>query len=163
MKDKFGDKAQLLFTDTDSLMYEVECEDIYQTMSSGRFDWFDMSNFSQDHPKYFFDMQENKAKVGMMKDECAGQPIVEFVGLRPKMYSFTSLEKQPDGTLDLAEKHRAKGIQRVAAARLTHEQYREQLVTPMENYVTNRRLGSRLHNIYGIEVSCDPFNPSLTC
>ena len=162
MKKKFADKARLLFTDTDSLMYEVECEDFYQTMRSGRFDNFDMSNFDQADERYLPDMQRNKAVVGMMKDERAGQPIVEFVGLRPKMYSFTFLEKQPDGTLELTEKHRAKGIQRVAAARLTHQQYRVQLILPHENYVVNRRLGSNLHRIYGIEVSHIPL-PDTSC
>ena len=31
---------------------------------------------------------DNKKVIGKMKDECAGRPILEYVGLRPKMYSI---------------------------------------------------------------------------
>ena len=30
IKNKYGDRAKLLFTDTDSLTYEIEAEDVYQ-------------------------------------------------------------------------------------------------------------------------------------
>ena len=91
-----------------------------------------------------------------MKDEAGGHGIIEFVGLRPKMYSFEAIKLIPDGTFERFEKHRAKGIQRVVAAKFTHEQYKKQLNTPEENFVINRRLGTRLHNIYGIEVTSAP-------
>ena len=61
-----------------------------------------------------------------------------------------------DGTSETVDKHRAKGIQRAAAAKLTHAEYKAQLKLPAENFVINRRLGSRLHKIYGIEVYCKP-------
>src|SRR6266853_1024656 len=32
IKQKYGDKAKLLFTDTDSLCYEIETEDVYADM-----------------------------------------------------------------------------------------------------------------------------------
>ena len=88
-----------------------------------------------------------------MKDEVACNPIAEFVGLRPKMYSFESLKINPDGTTERYDKHRAKGIQRPAAERFLHQQYLDQLRKPTENYALNRRLGCRLHKINGIEVS----------
>ena len=88
-----------------------------------------------------------------MKDEAAGHGIIDFVGLRPLMYSFYAINLIPDGSFERFEKHRAKGMQRVVAAKFTHEQYKKQLETPEENFVIKRRLGTRLHNIYGIEVS----------
>ena len=91
-----------------------------------------------------------------MKDEAGGHGIIEFVGLRPKMDSFEAIKLIPDGTYERFEKHRAKGIQTVVAAMFTHEPYKNQLETPEENFVINRRLGTRLHNIYGIEVSSHP-------
>ena len=33
MKPEYGDKLKLLFTDTDSLCYEIETDDIYADMS----------------------------------------------------------------------------------------------------------------------------------
>ena len=35
----------LLFTDTDSLMYEIETEDVYENFSSNK-EMFDFSNYS---------------------------------------------------------------------------------------------------------------------
>ena len=151
MKAKYGNKARLLFTDTDSLMYEVETDDFYQDMVDNA-ELFDMSNFEVTNPYYKPEFQDNKAVVGLMKDEAAGNPIVEFVGLRLKMYSFKAAKVQADGTSTFFDKHRAKGLQRAAAAKITHEQYLAQLVDPEENFVLNPRIGSRLHKIYGIEV-----------
>ena len=33
IKEKYGDKARLLFTDTDSLTYEIETDDVYKDLS----------------------------------------------------------------------------------------------------------------------------------
>ena len=155
MKKKYGDRAHLLFTDTDSLMYEVETADIYADMVNSR-EMYDLSNYPATHPKYNADFVLNRAKVGLMKDEAAGSIITEFVGLRPKMYSFEIAQTKADGTVETVNKHRAKGIQRAAADKFIHQQYKAQLEHPEENYVANRRLGSRLHRIYGIEVHIPP-------
>jgi len=72
--------------------------------------------------------------------------ILEFVGLRPKMYSY--LIQTEKGVED---KHRAKGIQSAVAKNFRHENYLKELKTPIENFVKNKRIGSKLHNIYSIE------------
>lgn len=43
---------------------------------------FDTSDYKKDHLLY---SDRNKKKVGVMKDETAGVPIREFVGIRSKM------------------------------------------------------------------------------
>jgi hypothetical protein len=48
---KYGDKATLLFTDTDSLCYHVTTDDIYADMAAD-IDLYDTSNFDADHPLY---------------------------------------------------------------------------------------------------------------
>ena len=81
------DKAKLLFTDTDSLMYEIETEDFYKDISGDVKDRFDTSDYPENHPSGI-PTGENKKVLGMMKDEAAGKIIKEFVGLRSKLYSF---------------------------------------------------------------------------
>ena len=152
MKKRYGDKAHLLFTDTDSLMYEIETEDLYADFATAEDNVFDFSNYPPSHSFFKSEFLKNKAQVGLMKDEAAGLIINEFVGLRPKMYSYTTCKVKEDGEIAYGEKHRAKGIQKVAAARFKHSEYLKQLQNPEENYVLNRRLGSKLHRIYGIEV-----------
>ena len=46
---------------------------------------FDNSDYPSNHQ--FFDAT-NKKIIGKFKDEAAGIPITEFVGLRSKMYSY---------------------------------------------------------------------------
>ena len=41
IKSKYGENANLLFTDTDSLTYEIKCEDIYRDMGEDLLERFD--------------------------------------------------------------------------------------------------------------------------
>ena len=45
IKKKYGEKVKLLFTDTDSLEYEIETEDFYKDISPDVDEMFDMSNY----------------------------------------------------------------------------------------------------------------------
>ena len=84
IKSKYEDKAKLLFTDTDSLMYEIETSDAYKDFFSDK-EKFDNSDYPKDSP---FHYMTNKKVIGKFKDEAAGVPITEFVGLKSKMYSY---------------------------------------------------------------------------
>ena len=133
-------------------MYEIATDDVYQDMWAMK-EHFDLA----EHPKTscFYDPQNNKV-VGKMKDEGKGQPILEFVGLRPKIYSFLVATLNEIGAIDVSCKHRCKGIARAASELLKHEDYKKQLDTPVQNYVGNRRLGSELHHLYGNAVRIAP-------
>ena len=84
IKRKYGEKAKSLFSDTDSLCYETETEDAYKDFWNDK-DKFDNSDYKEDCP--FYD-NSNKKVIGKFKDEAAGTPIVEFVGLRSRIYSY---------------------------------------------------------------------------
>ena len=60
------------------MTYEIEAKDVYKDFSKDR-DMFDNSDYDKNF-KYYFD--NNKKVIGKMKDEAAGVPITEFVGLR---------------------------------------------------------------------------------
>ena len=81
IKNKYGNNSRLLFTDTDSLMYEIKTEDVYEDFSNDK-EMFDFSNYST-KSKYYDN--SNKLVVGKMKDETAGVAIEEFGGLKPVM------------------------------------------------------------------------------
>ena len=76
--------AELLFTDTDSLTYQIKskdvCEDIFKHKHL-----FDSSNYPKNSK--FFD-PTNKKVIGKMKDVKEGKISDEFVGLKSKMYSI---------------------------------------------------------------------------
>ena len=84
IKKKYNNKAKLLFTDTDSLTYEIETENVYEDFWNDK-DKFDNSGYPKNSP-YFNDT--NKKVIGKFKDEAAGVPINEFIGLRSKLYSY---------------------------------------------------------------------------
>ena len=84
MKPKYDDKIKLLFTDTDSLCYEIQTNDIYEDMKSNA-PLYDFSEYPKTHVLH---SMENKKVIGKLKDETGSIPIREFVGLRSKMYAF---------------------------------------------------------------------------
>ena len=114
-KRKYGQKVQLQMTDTDSLLFFCETDNIYEDMMQDQ-DLFDLSDYPKDHPLY---CDKNKKVLGKMKDECGAVPIRDFVGLRSKMYSFRCGEK---------EEKRAKGIAKATVKKdLRFEDYKNTL------------------------------------
>ena len=65
IKNKYGNNSRLLFTDTDSLMYENKTEDVYKDFSSDK-EIFDFNNYST-KSKYYDN--SNKLVVDKMKDQ----------------------------------------------------------------------------------------------
>ena len=88
LKVQYCSSAELLYTKTDSLVLEIQTEDVYADMrcNAGQ---YDTSTYPKDHPLF---STTNKKVLGKMKDECAGVSIAEFVGFMPKMYSILKVE-----------------------------------------------------------------------
>ena len=68
--------AELLFTDTDSLTYEIKSENVYEEFFKWK-DLFDFSNYPKDS-KFF--NETNKKIIGKMKDESGRVIVIELVG-----------------------------------------------------------------------------------
>ena len=149
IKPKYGDGAKLLFTDTDSLCYDIHTPDIYK-------DWkedshlFDFSDYPKDHPLC---NTTNKKVLGKMKDETASVPISEFVGLRSKMYSMSY-----GGN----EKKTAKGISKnVIQKRLRHSAYRDCLFKQHTTIAHMKQIRSIKHQLYSLalnKIGLSPFD-----
>ena len=112
IKNEYDNKSKLLFTDTDSLMYEIKTEDVYEDFSSNK-EMFDFNNYST-KSKYCDD--SNKLVILKMEDETGGFAIDKFVGLEPKMYSFL---------VDNNREHKkVKGVNRNLFGAIIHNKYK---------------------------------------
>ena len=47
LKPKYGDRAKLCYTDTDSFIINIKTEDFFQDISNDVEKWFNTSNFDQ--------------------------------------------------------------------------------------------------------------------
>ena len=79
IKTKYGDNAKLLFTDTDSLAYEIMTKDFYKDINPDIEKRFDTSDYPTNHSSEIKTGLNSKV-LGMFKDEAGGKQIVEFVG-----------------------------------------------------------------------------------
>ena len=84
IKNTFGNDSRLLFTDTNSLTYEINNEDVYEGFCNDK-EMFDFSN-SSTKSKYYDN--SNKLVICKMKDETDGAVIEKIVGLKPKVHSY---------------------------------------------------------------------------
>ena len=76
--------TRLLFTDTNSLCYELHEKNPYKKIYKYK-ELFDLSNFPASS-KYC--CSDNKKVVGKMKYEYGGKSILKFVGVKSKMHSI---------------------------------------------------------------------------
>ena len=123
--------ANLLFTDTDSLVYETNSKDVYEQCFKDR-RLFDFSGYSIDS-KYYD--STNKKVLGKMKDEFNGVKVVEFVGSKSKMYSLISVDDR--------ELNKVKGINK----KLRHEEYVDVLFNKKVVRHNMKRIQSKLYEI----------------
>ena len=126
IKTKYADNAKLLFTDTDSLTYEIKSQDFYKDIKPDIQKWFDTSDYPINHPSGF-KTEVNSNVLGMFKDEAGEKQIAEFVGLRAKLYSY----KMRDGS----EGKKVKGVSKNVTKRcIQFDNYGECLFSRKEQY-----------------------------
>ena len=147
---QYGSRCELLYTDTDSLLLEIETDDVYKDIETNK-NLYDTSDHPKEHPLH---SNENKKVLGKMKDECAGTPIAECVCLRPKMYSILKADEK--------NIKKAKGVKKsVVKKQIMHEQYKETLIGKKQLWHGMNMLRSEGHEIYGMHVnkiSLSPFD-----
>ena len=152
IKQKYGDKAILLFTDTDSFMYVIQTEDFYKDISADVKHRFDTTNYPPDHPSGI-PSGFNKKVLGMFKDEVGGKVIDEFVGLRAKLYSYKMFEGE--------ESKKCKGVKKsVVKKSIAHEDYKKCLFTGKEQLRKMNVIRSYRHEVYTEEVNKIALCPS---
>ena len=145
IKKKYGYKAKLLFTDTDSLAYEIQTDDFYADIAGDVERLFDTSDYPKDHPSGI-KAGVNKKVIGMFKDEAAGNQIEEFVGLRAKLYSYKMFEGK--------EHKKCKGVKKnVVENTITHDDYKSTLFSRQEQYRTMNVIRSYKHEMYTEQVN----------
>ena len=148
IRKKYPD-AKLLFTDTDSLFYHIKAEDLYSDLYKDK-ERFDNSDYPKSS-EFFF--AENKKVIGKFKDEAAGDPITEFVGLKSKMYSYKTENK---------ENKTAKGVKKnVIKSELSLSDYRDTLQKCNTMRHKMRTIRSEYHQISSYQinkVSLSPFD-----
>ena len=152
LRGQYVDRCQLLYTDTDSLLLEVQTEDVFRDMASHA-ELYDTSDYLKEHPLHSI---ANKKVLGKMKEECAGRPIAEYVSLRPKMYSIL---EAGEGNIK-----KAKGVKKnVVKKHIRHEQYKEALIRKRTFHHSMESCGQSAIASTGsalIRSRCHPSNPS---
>ena len=149
MMEKYGpERAKLLFIDTDSLTYHITAEDLYQDMKEDQH-LYDTSNYSKDH---FLFSEVNKKVIGKFKDETGGLPIVEWIGLRAKMYSMM--------TDDGKEKKTGKGIKKsVLKKEMRHQDFKDCLMEKREFQHSMMNFRSKQHQLFTVKQTKKSLSP----
>ena len=145
IKKKYENKAELLFTDTDSLMFQIYTDDFYLDICPDVRDKFDTSDHPPNHKSGII-TGVNKKVIGMFKDEVAGKQITHFVGLRPKLYSY-KVEDEKD-------LKKCKGIKKnVVKKSIDFDDYVKCLFTGEKEMRKMKIIRSEKHDIYSKEVN----------
>ena len=168
-KGTYGPKAQLNFTDTDSLCYKIETPDVMKDMlkcvvqGAGRLQTMfdlgcallddDLERYTRDG-EALEDLKEKLADLegglGHLKLENKTSFIREFVGLASKMYSLQMVDR--DGKLTTERK--GKGVPTfVLKKNAQHEDYKRMVFEPYESSATFSTLRSHNHVIEKLSVT----------
>jgi len=151
MLPMYHKKCKVMYTDTDSLIYLIECDDVYDIMKRD-INRFDTSDYAVDNA-YGFPLV-NKKIPGLMKDENNGAIMTEFVGLRAKMYAL-----RVDGKKDTKK---VKGVKsNVVVKSITFDDYTRCLFDETELTRKQSCIRSKLHEVYTIsetKIALSPYD-----
>lgn len=136
IKREFGDRAALLYTDTDSLIIKVFTDNFYEFIRQNP-DKFDTSNYIEGNK---FSIPKGLSQLGKMKDEFPADPIISFYGTGAKAYCIQSVEN---------ELKKAKGVKRsVIKKQLNMDDYKKIVENGGLIFRKMNSFRSDLHDIY---------------
>ena len=146
----------MLYSDIDSFFLHFFVEDLAKEiiLRPHLRDAYDFSEISNGHLSNFgrgnADLHANMWATSKTKPKC--NPLVKFIGLRPKMYLFTvcNASEPISGVnypMDITHKAVAKGVARSQIKRFKHENYVRMYNGGALTNVVNRRIGSKLHQV----------------
>lgn len=143
MKPTYRQQFKLLYTDTDSFIFILNTNNVYEDMKA-EISRFDTSDYPSDNK---FDMPKmNKKKLGLMKDECNGSIMTEFAGLRSKVYSFLVEGEAPTKKLKGVKKHALR-------RRITFEDYKRCITQKTQTFTTMQTIRSHKHDIFSSKLN----------
>ena len=121
-----------MFTDTDSLVDEIEKEDVYEDFYEVK-NLFDFRDYPRDS-EFFYPV--NKKVIGKAKDEFKEKIISEFIGLKSKIYSLIAVGGK--------EIKNAKGVKKNVVQNINHKEY----IDVLFNKIMIRHNMKRIQNKY---------------
>ena len=123
-------------TDTDRLMLEIKTDDF----------WKDVEQFNQKNNGWIqAEGNSRNGQLGVFKSETGDDPIVEFVGLRAKMYSFITERDQK-------EHMKAKEVSKDALGKYTHKDFVQVLDNRQPTTVNMQSIRSYKHELFTVEM-----------
>jgi hypothetical protein len=150
-KKIYGDHLYLQYTDTDAFIYEIHTSNVYNDFKLYFKEILDLSNYDTAHELF---SEENKKKLGHMKDETEGKIIEEYIGLKPKLYSLKYFSGKTES--------KCKGLQRnVLKKFIKHEYYKNVLEKNNIIISETRRIKNENFNLTTIKmkkISHSPFD-----
>ena len=141
IKKKYNNRARLLFTDTDSLTYEIEAEDVCKDFWNDK-DMFDNSDYPERSP---YHCNVNKKIIGKFKDDACGIRITEFIGCVK--------DNEKGGKT-------AKGIKKnIIKNNIKHKDYKNTLINNEQMHHKMKTIRSQRHQLGSYEIN----KVSLSC
>ena len=105
IEKNFKDKYNLIYSDTDSLVYNIQHEDIYRWITENN-KHFDLS----DSIRTYLKDNSNIKVLGKFKDELNTLIMTEFIALNPKVYSINHQTLDEFNIVKIKNKKTLKGV-----------------------------------------------------
>ena len=137
IKNKYDNKSKLFFTNTDSLMYEIKTEDVYEDFSGNK-EMFDFSNYSTSQNAMMIQINYSLEKWKMKSEALWLKNLLDW-----------SLEYIVDNN----EHKKSKGANKNVIATVSHNEYRGVLLNNKYMRHSMNRIQSKDHRIGTYEIN----------